>query len=422
MKTYIFAIMALALGASCSLGAPHINVRVESQSATESKVISTVQLSTTKVRIYSYTEGELNTLTVDDFILFGYGTNWDLSTSMVLIEASANTTDNYFDLEIPASDLAQNGSFFWQAVQTNSTEIGSAFVLGKGTLAVSRSPITGGPGTLNLQQIVNWDSVQNTGEAPWVLTNNVEYLAAILATSTATSLVYSTGQEMISGTDGQVRDTAGNPVALLNLRHLQDSTATISYNWQTRTLGSSEGTPMLNHALTNYVVFTTNVLFGASPALSAGYIHAGVTGPIEIRANDTLELVATNGINVNSDTTLNGNLAITGQVYNVGINEIAYNASLDWDADNGNIQFVILTGNPTINLPSNIQPGATYMLLLQQDGTGTRTVTWAAGYDWGDGVSAPTLTTTGGKEDVITFVARSGSKFYAVPTIKGFTP
>ncbi len=241
--------------------------------------------------------------------------------------------------------------------------------------------------------------------------------------STPTSLVYSTGQEMISGTDGQVEDTAGNPVMVFNTRTLQDSGGTATYTWNTRTFLNTAGGPMINHQATNYVGFLTNVYFGATPATASGYIHAGVTGPIEIRANDTLELVATNGINVNSDTTVNANLGITGQVYNVGINEITYiGTNVTWDADNGNMQFLVLTNDVDIALPSNIQPGATYMLLVQQDGTGSRLAVWDTGFDWGDGESPPTLTITAGKEDVITSIARGAAKFYAVPTIKGFTP
>ena len=75
-----------------------------------------------------------------------------------------------------------------------------------------------------------------------------------------------------------------------------------------------------------------------------------------------------------------------------------------------------------IALPSNIEIGATYMLMIQQDGTGSRLAEWATGYDWGDGEAAPTLTTTASREDVTTHIARGAAKLYSIGTIKGFTP
>ena len=52
-------------------------------------------------------------------------------------------------------------------------------------------------------------------------------------------------------------------------------------------------------------------------------------------------------------------------------------------------------------IPSNIVPGASFRWVLTQDGTGSRTVTWATGYQWAGG-TAPTLTTTAAHYDVIT--------------------
>ena len=54
----------------------------------------------------------------------------------------------------------------------------------------------------------------------------------------------------------------------------------------------------------------------------------------------------------------------------------------------------------TVALPSNIVQGASFHWVLTQDATGSRTVTWATGYQWAGG-TAPTLTTTAAHYDVI---------------------
>lgn len=72
--------------------------------------------------------------------------------------------------------------------------------------------------------------------------------------------------------------------------------------------------------------------------------------------------------------------------------------AINWS--NGNMQRFRLTANATPTF-SNPVKGATYVLELQQDGTGSRTVTWSgATIVWADGVT-PTLTTTANRKDVL---------------------
>lgn len=71
--------------------------------------------------------------------------------------------------------------------------------------------------------------------------------------------------------------------------------------------------------------------------------------------------------------------------------------ALDWN--NGTIQTVTLGGNRTFTF-ANPVAGQKYQIFLKQDGTGSRTVTWPT-ISWAGG-SAPTLTTTANKTDIIT--------------------
>lgn len=73
--------------------------------------------------------------------------------------------------------------------------------------------------------------------------------------------------------------------------------------------------------------------------------------------------------------------------------------TIDWN--NGNNQLVTLTGSCTFTF-SNPKAGAVYTLELTQDGTGSRTATWPGTVTWPGG-TAPTLTTTINKSDLVTF-------------------
>jgi hypothetical protein len=66
--------------------------------------------------------------------------------------------------------------------------------------------------------------------------------------------------------------------------------------------------------------------------------------------------------------------------------------------NNGSSQAITLTGNATFTL-TNPQAGGIYILRLIQDGTGSRLVTWPS-IKW-QGGTAPILTTTAGKIDLI---------------------
>jgi hypothetical protein len=101
-------------------------------------------------------------------------------------------------------------------------------------------------------------------------------------------------------------------------------------------------------------------------------------------------------------------LDVTGQVYSRR-SALTYASTITVNWQNGNVQSVTLTGNPTITF-SNGQDGGRYILIVEQDGTGSRTVTWSNA-NWPGG-TAPTLTTTASKWDYITFIYNGVSSTY----------
>lgn len=87
------------------------------------------------------------------------------------------------------------------------------------------------------------------------------------------------------------------------------------------------------------------------------------------------------------------------------------------DLEDGNVLDLTLTGNCTFtfsNPPASGIAGA-FTMILTQDGTGSRSVTWPASVEWAGG-SAPTITATAGGTDVFTFITVDGGT-----TWRGFT-
>ncbi len=113
--------------------------------------------------------------------------------------------------------------------------------------------------------------------------------------------------------------------------------------------------------------------------------------------------------------TLIGNQKTTGQTYSAKFTlSDAATIALDWN--NSNVQYVVLGGNRTFTF-ANPKDGALYTLIIRQDGSGNRTLTWPATIAWGGG-SAPTLTVTADKTDVIQFVYDGTNTKYFDTAIK----
>ena len=87
-------------------------------------------------------------------------------------------------------------------------------------------------------------------------------------------------------------------------------------------------------------------------------------------------------------------------------------SSIDWNVLTSPVAKVTLGGNRTLNAATGSQAGQFVSLLIIQDGTGSRTVTFNAAYEFKDD-TAPTLTTTASKGDLFVF-RYNGSKFLEV--------
>jgi len=96
-------------------------------------------------------------------------------------------------------------------------------------------------------------------------------------------------------------------------------------------------------------------------------------------------------------------------------------AAITIDLANGNVQKLTLTANCTITL-TNPAAGAmrSLTLLVFQDATGLRTITWPGSVSWGD-AGAPILTLIASKMDIISlFTVDGGTTWYGALGAKGF--
>lgn len=78
-------------------------------------------------------------------------------------------------------------------------------------------------------------------------------------------------------------------------------------------------------------------------------------------------------------------------------------ATIAWDLATHQITDVTLAGNRTLANPTNMVARSTYILIVKQDATGSRTLTFGSAYLWPSG-NAPSLTPDANGIDVLSFV------------------
>jgi hypothetical protein len=86
-------------------------------------------------------------------------------------------------------------------------------------------------------------------------------------------------------------------------------------------------------------------------------------------------------------------------------------ATISWNAASGNGAQVTLGGNRTLSNPTGLVAGQTYRLLVIQDATGGRLVTWGNAYYWPGGFS-PTLSAGGNTQDLLVFSSDGTHLYY----------
>lgn len=147
---------------------------------------------------------------------------------------------------------------------------------------------------------------------------------------------------------------------------------------------------------------------------SGGALSISVGGTEVVNANSTY--VSVPSVNVvtsaNATAVAVGTLTVTGTYVdkaNAVSQTLSDGATITWDTSLGKIATVTIGGSRTMAAPTNLRVG-TYILNVIQGGSGSYTITWNAVFKWPAGV-APTLTTTVGARDIMSFVS-DGTNLY----------
>ena len=127
----------------------------------------------------------------------------------------------------------------------------------------------------------------------------------------------------------------------------------------------------------------------------------------------------TSGTFAAGDFVFNGNVEMGGQIHSTVTakgNSGAGTLTFNWNE--GNVQSLVLIGNPDFFF-TNPTSGAVYQIIITQDATGGRTVTWPTIY-WKD-KTVPSLTGTPSSRDIVT-LTYDGTNYNAVLTPNLGTP
>ena len=165
--------------------------------------------------------------------------------------------------------------------------------------------------------------------------------------------------------------------------------------------------------------FTANTFTaqsGSGVVIPEGGLTLGSTAISSTAAEINYNDISTLGTSAASKTLTadaNGLTKITGAVLNVE-DTLTDASTISWDVIASPVAKVTLGANRTIAAPSGTTPAAGQFIALTviQDGTGSRTLTWNATYEFTED-TAPTLTTTANKGDLFIF-KYNGSKWLEV--------
>jgi hypothetical protein len=312
-----------------------------------------------------------------------------------------------------------SGSNMWINSSGGVGTVTSVGISGSTGITVSNTPITGaGSIVLSLVNVPNSALANSTvsyGGISLSLGGTDATPAFNLTDATNTPLVgsvtkdtFADGELLIGKTDGTLTNatlaagstdiaiTNGNGTITIDLGTTVDiSGKTVVYrSILNADVGASAAIAYSKLNLTGGIL---NADVGASAAiaysklnLTAGILDADISGSANIVFKNTVQEF-TKQQNFNATTLTDG-------------------ASIAWDLDDNQASSVTLAGNRTLANPTNMKDGATYILVVKQDATGTRTLAYGTAYEFSEG-TVPVLSTGANAVDMLAFYSDGVSMF-----------
>ncbi|MDQ3008701.1 MAG: hypothetical protein M3Q81_03820, partial [bacterium] len=153
----------------------------------------------------------------------------------------------------------------------------------------------------------------------------------------------------------------------------------------------------------------TDTTRAVTPATLASRITAVTPASASETTAGIVELATQAEVTTGTDTT-RATTPATLQAKLYSTQTLTDGASISWNLALGAMASVTLGGNRALANPTNLVAGASYILIITQDGTGSRTLSFGSTYKFASGTD-PTLSTAAGAVDIIAFLSNGTSLF-----------
>jgi hypothetical protein len=361
-----------------------------------------------------------------DFTIY----NDALTTASILIKGNTNnflintTTDAGFRLDVNGTARIQGnlnvstGGVTLTGAQTIQTSTGNltlATAAGNGNILLSpHGSGNVGIGTSSPTQKLHVSGSGSTVSSLVEATSNgfraIANYTANTSGGTPTSLQLGTYAD---GGDSQQIIATGE----LKLRSGTSQPLIFSTNGNTERMRiTSAGNVLIN--TTTDAGFRLDV--NGTARVSQGVFLSSASGNVNIGTLTDLgyKLGVQGSVGIGGSLLADSNVRSFGQIVSNGVAKGNSGTAVTFDWNQGNVQRVTMTGNATFTLSNPLQ-GASYQIIITQDATGSRTITWPT-IHWAD-KTVPTLTGTANSVDVVT-LTYDGAKYLGVISKNHGTP
>jgi hypothetical protein len=231
--------------------------------------------------------------------------------------------------------------------------------------------------------------------------------------------VPASGGGSVGGTTGQIQYNAAGVFGGFAV----SGDGTLNTSTGALTITKTSGAAFADSATTD-TTNAANIAYGTLPAARLPNPSVGSLGGVQAIAavgSRWINAISTAGVPTLTQPAFSDltGTATAAQLPSTGLVVNQHTSLITADTDAATITFnlavsdwhtVTLAGNRILAI-SNEGTNQQFTIVLVQDATGSRTVTWWSGIKWAGG-PAPVLTTTAGKADVFTFKQLSAGAYY----------